>query len=96
MLWAIPARVAKLDEMPLFFFDTRDGRAHCRDDVGLEFPDLETVRVQAAKSLAELAMDVLPGSTDRCLGVEVRDEGNRAVLTTELIFKAFLLVDTFG
>jgi hypothetical protein len=82
--------------MPMFFFDTRDDGALVNDDVGLEFPDLETVRMQAAKSLAELAADVLPRSTERCLGVDVRDECNRAILTTELTFKAFILVDAFG
>jgi hypothetical protein len=82
--------------MALFFFDTRDDGQIVRDDIGLNFPDLETVREQAAKSLAELAVDVLPRSTERCLGVDVRDRGNRAVLTTELTFKASLLVDSFG
>jgi hypothetical protein len=91
-----PAGFAKLRDMPMFFFDTRDDGELVRDNVGLEFPDLDTVRVQAAKSLAEMAVDVLPGSTERCLGVDVRDGADRAVLTTELIFKAFILVDTFG
>jgi hypothetical protein len=82
--------------MPIFFFDTRDDGKLIHDDEGLEFPDLEAVRVQAAKSLAELAADVLPGSTQRCLGVDVRDARNRAILTTELTFKAFILVGAFG
>ena len=96
MLWAAPASDAKLFAMPLFFFDTRDDAELIRDDMGLEFPDLETVRAQAAKSLAELAVDVLPCSTERCLGVDVRDGSDRAVLTTELTFKAVFIVDVFG
>ena len=80
----------------MFFFDTRDDGLLIRDDVGLEFSDMETVKVQAAKSLAELAVDVLPRSMERCLGVDVRNDRGGDVLTTELIFKAHVLVDTFG
>jgi hypothetical protein len=82
--------------MPLFYFDTRDDGELTRDDLGLEFPDLETVRVQAGKSLAELAVDVLPRSTERCLGVDVRDADNRPILSTELTFRAAFLVGAFG
>jgi hypothetical protein len=78
--------------MPLFYFDTRDDDELIRDDVGLELPDLEAVKVQAAKGLAEMAVDVLPGSNERCLGVDVRDGFDRAVLTTELTFKARVFV----
>ena len=77
--------------MPLYFFDTRDDGDVAFDDVGLEFPDLEAVKVQAAKSLAELALDVLPGSMRRCLGVDVRDERRQRVLVSELIFEARVL-----
>ena len=45
----------------------------------------------AVRSLAELALDVLPGAFKRCLGVDVRDEQERAVLTTELTFEARVL-----
>jgi hypothetical protein len=75
--------------MPLYYFDTRDDDEVTRDDVGLRLDGVQAARDLAAKSLAELAVDALPGSSRRCLGVDVRDERS-AVLTTELIFEARL------
>ena len=77
--------------MALYFFDTRDGDDFVRDDIGEELPDLETVKKMAAKGLAELARDVLPGSVKRVLMIEVRDE-RRAVLQARLTFEAVVLV----
>jgi hypothetical protein len=74
--------------MDWYYFDSRDDGDVVVDDIGLEVADLETVKVLAAKGLAELALEVLPGSTERCLGIDVRDERSLPVLTTELIFKA--------
>ena len=78
--------------MDRYYFDTRDDGEVVTDDVGLEVTDLETVKVIAAKGLAEMAVDVLPGSSERCLGIEVRDLQSQPVLTTELTFKARVLV----
>ena len=77
--------------VPLYFFDTRDNDNFIEDDVGIELPDLEAVKAQAARSLAELARDVLPGSLQRDLAVEVRDE-RQPVLQAKLRFEAHLLV----
>ena len=77
--------------MPLFYFDTRDGEHFIRDDIGDDLPDLEAVKREAARFLAELAADVLPGSLRRVLRVEVRDEW-RPVMEACLIFEAVLLV----
>ena len=76
--------------MAHYFFDTRDNGSVFRDDVGLEFPDLRTVKTQASLSLAELAHDVLPGVCRRTLGVDVRDHRDAAVMTAELVFEARL------
>ena len=38
--------------VPLYFFDTRDNDNFIEDDVGIELPDLEAVKAQAARSLA--------------------------------------------
>lgn len=76
--------------MPHYYFDTRDdGEVDC-DDVGLELLDIQEATKVAARSLAELALEVLPGSTARCLGVDVRDDQQRDVLTTELTYKAII------
>jgi hypothetical protein len=75
----------------LYFFDTRDNDDFIEDDVGVELPNLDAVKHQAALSLAELARDVLPGSTKRNLAVEVRDE-RQAVMSGKLVFEAIMLV----
>jgi hypothetical protein len=74
-----------------YFFDTRDEGVVVADDAGFEVADLAEVKVLAAKALAELAADVLPCSTERCLAVDVRDSEGDPVLTTELTFRAVVL-----
>jgi hypothetical protein len=76
--------------MPLYFFDTRDNDQLVEDDVGLEYPDLEAVKVEAARALAELARDVIPGSLKRELAVEVRD-AQGPVLIARMTFEASVL-----
>lgn len=76
--------------MPLYFFDTRDNDDFIEDDIGIEFPGLETVKIEAAKALAELARDVLPGSMKRDLAVEVRDSAG-PVLKALMRFEAIIL-----
>lgn len=76
--------------MPLYFFDTRDGDTFIEDEIGLEYENLEAVKVEAARSLAELAREVVPGSMRRELTVEVRDEAG-PVLLVRMIFEALIL-----
>jgi hypothetical protein len=78
-------------EMDWYFFDSRDNGDVITDEVGVELPDLKAVKILAAKGLAELALDVLPGVCERCMGIDVRNEHSEPVLTTELTFKARLL-----
>lgn len=80
----------------IYFFDTRDDDAVITDDEGFDLPGLDSVKCQAARSLAELALDVLPGSIRRTLGVDVRDETGQPVLTTELVFEARILIEVAG
>jgi len=50
--------------MPLFFFDTRDNDAFVEDDEGLDFPDLEAVRVRLREhSPISRAMSFTPASS---------------------------------
>ena len=72
--------------MPLYFFDTRDGKTFIPDEIGMECQGIEEARDQAALCLAEMAKDVLPGSTRRELAVEVRD--GVPVLRASLVFEA--------
>ncbi|HEX8240160.1 MAG TPA: hypothetical protein VF574_10520 [Allosphingosinicella sp.] len=76
--------------MPRYFFDTRDNDDFIADDEGLEYPDLDAVKIAAAKALTELAADVVPGSVRRELTVEVRDEQG-PVLMARMIFEALIL-----
>jgi hypothetical protein len=76
--------------MPLYFFDSRDDDRFINDDVGLEYPDLEAIKVEAACALAELAHDVIPGSLRRELAIEVRDEQG-PVLAATISFEAVIL-----
>ena len=76
----------------LYFFDTRDNGALVEDDVGIDCADLDSVKREAALSLAELARDVLPGSVERVLSVEVRD-ATQPILRDVLTFEAVVLAD---
>lgn len=76
--------------MGLYFFDSRDNEAFIEDDEGLDYPDLEAVKVAAAKALAELARDVIPASLRRQLAIEVRDEQG-PVLIAKMTFEALIL-----
>lgn len=77
--------------MPLFFFHTRDDDAYLEDDVGIVLPGLEEAKIEAARSLAELAKDVIPGSQRRTLIVEVRDS-RQLVMETRLEFEVIVFV----
>ena len=79
--------------MPHYYFDTRDGGNLSCDEVGLVLPDVAAATKMAARSLAELALELIPNCHARCLRVDVRDD-REAVLTTELTFKAVLLAAT--
>ena len=72
-----------------YFFDTRDNAEFVEDDFGIEFDNLEAVKVEAARALAELARDVIPG-LKRILAVEVRDEQG-PVLKAVMTFVAVLI-----
>ena len=74
--------------MPRYFFHSRDDGDLVVDEVGLDLPDLEQVKRFASRALAEIAVDVLPGASQRRLGIDVTDEHDGAVLTTELTFEA--------
>jgi hypothetical protein len=75
--------------VPLYFFDSRDNDRFIEDDVGLDYPNLEAVKVEAAPALAEFARDVIPGSLRRKLAIEVRDEQG-PVLAAMMTFEAVI------
>lgn len=73
--------------MPRYYFDTRDNETFDPDDVGVEFAKLDEVKLEASRSMADIAKDVLPGSEVRILSIEVRDDQGpvlRVVLRFEI------------
>ena len=78
--------------MARFFFDSRDDDDVIVDDEGLDFETFEEVKREAAKTLALIAVDVLPGTLRRCLGIDVKNEAGDLVLVTELVFEAHVLL----
>jgi hypothetical protein len=69
--------------MPRYFFDTRDGDTTARDEIGLEFDELEAVEREALKALPDLARGAVPDG-HRDFVVNVRDEAGRPVLRASL------------
>ena len=66
--------------MPMYFFNTVDGRRYPDED-GTELPDLESVRRKATLVLAELLREQpLEVWGDGHLGIEVTDASGATVL----------------
>ena len=73
--------------MPRYYFDTRDDDRFIHDDEGLELLGDDAARDEAARGLADLAKDVLPGASRRQLSVEVRDAAREPLLAASLTFE---------
>lgn len=72
--------------MACYFFDIYDPDL-ARDDEGVECADLEAVRLQAKRTLPDIARDLLPQDGDHLfISVVVRDEQNQTVYTATLAF----------
>jgi hypothetical protein len=89
-MWLDNGLFVRLPVMAIFYFDTRDDDTFTQDDEGVDLPDLEAAKAQAALSLAELAKDVLPGADRRGLAVEVRDQSG-PLLKAYMRFEAIIL-----
>jgi hypothetical protein len=72
--------------MPRYYFEIRDGDACTFDDEGLELDGIDAARDEAARTLGEIARDVLPGSVRRVLGLTVRDEAQEPLFEARLVF----------
>ena len=79
--------------MPRYFFDMRDNDALTRDDEGLEYSDIQAVKAEATRALAEMARDIVPATDRRELAIEVRDQSSRPVLRAVLTFEVQVLTD---
>jgi len=56
-----------------YFFDIIDNGSPVKDEQGGEYPDLESAKQEAARVLAQVAVDLLPSSEGCTLAIEVRD-----------------------
>jgi len=76
--------------MPVFYFDYDDGNgaSATRDNVGTELADIDAAVVEASHTIAELAIDALPGSNQRLLAILVRDELGATRARISLNFRA--------
>jgi hypothetical protein len=70
--------------MPRYFFDTYDGERFLPDEIGVEFENLEAARLEAQRSLPEMAREVLPDGNHRTFVVSMRNEAGAVVVRMSL------------
>jgi hypothetical protein len=73
--------------MVRYFFDVQNDGVFHSDTEGTELEDTTAAGVEAIQALAELALDVLPGSTGKSLTMIVRDQDGQHSFELELIFR---------
>ena len=75
--------------MALYYFDLRDAGYLSVDEDGMELPTMQSVQIEAARSLVDLAKDAVWTTAATALGhrmaIEVRDE-NGPVLQAKFTF----------
>lgn len=74
--------------MPRYYFDVHDRQGVHREEVGLDFPDMDAAILEARRALADMTREslVIDGATDLSILIRDGDEGpvNLAVtMTTE-------------
>lgn len=70
--------------MPRYFFDTYDGESFITDETGLEFENLDRAKVEAQRSLPEMAREGLRDGNHRTFVVSVRDEAGAILVRMSL------------
>jgi hypothetical protein len=70
--------------MPRYFFDLINGEGPMRDDEGVELPDSDAVRREAAKIVTDIARDEVPKEQAVKIVVNVRDEADAKVFVGQL------------
>ena len=63
--------------MPRYYFDVHDKQGVHRDEVGLEFPDMDAAILEARRALADMTRESLvnDGATDLSIVIRDGDEG---------------------
>jgi hypothetical protein len=70
--------------MPVFFFDIHDGTYQSLDEDGQEMASPEVARVEAIRTLQELAMHVIPKAGGAEYTADVRDGQRRIIFAATL------------
>jgi hypothetical protein len=70
--------------MPRYYFDIHDRARSTPDDTGVELDGLEAARQEAARTLGEIARDILPNGDRHDVVIEVKDEAGQRVLVAKL------------
>jgi hypothetical protein len=70
--------------MPRYYFDVHDTQGVHRDDVGLEFRDMDTAILEARRALADMTREslLLDGATDLSIHIRDGDEGPVDIVIT--------------
>ena len=71
--------------MPLFFFDLVDNGHSSPDEEGTQVVDIEQARLEALRTLGNIATNELTKSGQDDFQVSVRDENGHVVLTASLL-----------
>ncbi len=72
--------------MPHYFFDVDDGETATQDAVGIPFETREQARIEAMRSLPELASYLLPNGELRAFTVRIREDGDNPIFEAKLLF----------
>jgi hypothetical protein len=80
-------------EMPRYYFDLHDGDQFITDETGLALPGIREARYEAIRVMADFARDAVQVVAYRELGVEVRDQSGKTVLTAKATFEVAELAD---
>lgn len=86
-LTATNDQIGRSSEMPRYFFDITENGSSVKDDEGSDLPTAEVARIEASKTITDMARDHIPGDgPQHHLGIEVRDETGRIVVQMSLSF----------
>lgn len=73
--------------MPRYYFDSTNDTDHVTDAEGSHFPDLESAKKEAARTLCDIAKDAFAGGKNPDVSIQVSDAQRRPIL------RACLLMD---
>ena len=65
--------------MPRYYFDIRDAQGLHRDDVGMDFPDMDRAIAEGRRAIADMSRDALPATNGESLEILIRDHGEGPV-----------------